>query len=87
MASLKGLITILGFTAIAGIGGLYILEELCNGKKNIKTVELPKYYEDQNNDTDMQSLDEDNDNNDNNARSDDDTNVIWDSSRENVDID
>jgi hypothetical protein len=46
MASLRGLIAILGITAFAGIGGLYVLEELCNGNtKNVKTVKLPEYTE------------------------------------------
>lgn len=44
MTSLKGLITILGITAFAGIGGLYVLEELCDRQqRKPRTVQLPRY--------------------------------------------
>lgn len=42
MSSLKGLIAILGITAFAGIGGLLVLEELCNKVNEPKRVRLPR---------------------------------------------
>ena len=42
MSSLKGLIAILGITAFAGIGGLLVLEELCNKGNEPKRVRLPR---------------------------------------------
>ena len=44
MSSFKGLITILGITAFAGLGGLLLLEELCE-KKSPRKVSLPLYDE------------------------------------------